>query len=136
MDILTNKKAVEHCLVYMEHQEPYYTCHLRSQKNGNYSSHRHKSLSTLQQRNPRTPKNMSLPILKKNSHSTLPPRASTTVLVSISFQCSPILPKNPQQDGQPFIYRSTYDNPDSLQPHNLISDHLLSTSNSQNRRST
>ena len=47
MDILTNQKALEHCLGYMEPQELYSTLHQRPHKNGNYSSHQQKSLSKL-----------------------------------------------------------------------------------------
>ena len=55
MYILTNKKVVEHHLGYMELQGPHYTCYLWTQKSLNYSSHQHKSLTIIQQRNLRSP---------------------------------------------------------------------------------
>ena len=118
----------------MELQEPYYKRHQWPHKNVKCIYHQYNSLSTLQQRNPRTPKNMSLPIKNKYSHSPLPTRLSTTVLASSSLHHSSMLPKNPQQDGQPSRHRSTSDKQDSLQSPNPIYDHLWSISNPHNRR--
>ena len=120
---LTGVYGISKTIIYM----PWKT----SQK-GNYISHQYKSLSTLKQRNTRTPQKMPITIKIKYSHSPLLPCLPISALDSNNLQRPQTISKNSQQDGKLSRYVSTPAQTDSLHLHSLIHDHLWSISNAHN----